>query len=283
MPKIGEIYSEQVAICKKFDILSADLRILIAHNEGFAQQIDVIYHKDDEMKHPNLFLSQVDRLKQGEPVEYIIQESQFLGMNLFVDKNVLIPRGETEELVALLSQKVSEYFDPRNFLVVADIGTGSGAIVLGVKSSFPQWVCLASDIEEGALKVARKNFARYNISVQTECGDALEPYIKNSTKLDIIISNPPYIRDPNDAQQSVRDFEPASALWLKEDNDVYEKIFKEVYQVKKGALLMAFEISPDLVDHLKGLMESYLHDYEYEFLEDLSGLTRFLFVYLREE
>lgn len=283
MPKIGEIYREQYQLSKPFDVLSADLRILIAHNEGFEQQIDVIYHQEDEMKHPTLFLSQCERLRKGEPVEYIINESQFLGMNLYVDKNVLIPRNETEELISILSQKVSEYFDPRNYLMVGDIGTGSGAIILGVKSLFPNWVCGASDIKEDALKIAKKNFDRYSIQVETHLGDALEPWIKNDTKFDILISNPPYILHKEDAQQSVIDYEPDSALWLTPENDVYEKIFANVYKVKRGALLLAFEISPDLVDHLNGLMEKHLHDYECEFVKDLSGFDRFLFVYLKDE
>ena len=283
MPKIGDLYKQQYELCKPFGVLSADLRILIAHNEGFEQQIDVIYHKEDEMKHPSVFLSQCERLRKGEPVEYIINESQFLGKNLYVDKNVLIPRNETEEMVSYLSQKVSSYFDPRNYLMVGDIGTGSGAIILGVKSLFPNWVCAASDIKEEALKVAKKNFERYSIQVDTRLGDALDPWIKDNTKFDILISNPPYILHKEDAQQSVIDYEPDSALWLTEENDVYEKIFRDVYKVKRGALLLVFEISPDLVSHLNQLMEKYLHDYECEFIKDLSGFDRFLFVYLKDE
>ncbi len=283
MPKIGEIYKEQYELCKSFDVLSADLRILIAYNEGFEQQIDVIYHKDDEMKHPSLFVSQCERLRKGEPVEYIINESQFLGLNLYVDRNVLIPRNETEELVSILSQKISSYFDPRNYLMVGDIGTGSGAIVLGLKSLFPNWVFAASDIKEEALNVAKKNFDRYSIQVDAKQGDALEPWIKNNTKFDILISNPPYILHKEDAQQSVVDYEPDSALWLTKENDVYEKIFRDVYKVKRGALFMAFEISPDLIEHLNSLMDKYLHDYECEFVKDLSGFDRFLFVYLKDD
>ena len=283
MPKIGDLYKQQYELCKQFGVLSADLRILIAHNEGFEQQIDVIYHKEDEMKHPSVFLSQCERLRKGEPVEYIINESQFLGKNLYVDKNVLIPRNETEEMISYLSQKVSSYFDPRNYLMVGDIGTGSGAIILGVKSLFPNWVCAASDIKEEALKVAKKNFDRYSIQVDTRLGDALDPWIKDNTKFDILISNPPYIMHKEDAQQSVIDYEPDSALWLTKENDVYEKIFRDVYKVKRGALLLVFEISPDLVNHLNQLMEKYLHDYEYEFIKDLSGFDRFLFVYLKDE
>ncbi len=280
MPTIGEIYYKAIENCKEFGISSADIRLLIAYDENLDQQIDVIYSRDKEMTHPTLFESQYDRLKNGEPVEYIIQEARFLGLKLHVDKRVLIPRGETEELVALVTEKISDYFDPRNYLVCADIGTGSGAITLGLKSAFPHWVMMASDISKDALEVAKGNFAKYKTSVQVVEGDSLAPFIKEMTKIDILVCNPPYIVNENDAQPSVRDYEPGSALWLDKNNSVYEKIFRDIYKVKKGALFMAFEISPDLVEWLTGLMEKYLSRYRYEFVNDLSGDARFLFVYL---
>lgn len=282
MPTIGEIYFKAIENCKEFGISSADIRLLIAYDEGLEQQIDVIYSKDKEMKKPTLFQSQYERLKNGEPVEYIIHEARFLGLKLYVDQRVLIPRGETEELVALISEKIADYFDPRNYLVCADIGTGSGAITLGLKSAFPHWVMMASDISEDALEVAKGNFGRYQIPVQVAEGDSLEPFIKEMTKIDILVCNPPYIVNESDVQKSVKDYEPGSALWLNKENSVYEKIFRDIYKVKKGELFMAFEISPDLVSWLTELMERYLHDYTFEFVKDLSGLDRFLFIHLPE-
>lgn len=281
MPTIGEAIKEAHALYKAQDVSAQDLRYLAMVNEGFEEPIDVLFAKDKEMKHYSLFMEQAKRLAQNEPVEYIVGTASFLRHNLKVTKDVLIPRGETEELVSLISEKVSDYYDPRNYLVVADIGTGSGCIPIGIHDSFPNWLLLASDISSKALEVAKSNFEKENVHVQTLCGDALKPYIENKINLDIIISNPPYILSPLDAQASVRDFEPASALWLKKGESVYESIFRDYKQVKKGDLLMFFEISPDLEEWLKDIMAQYLENYTYSFLKDLNGDTRFLLVHLK--
>lgn len=115
-----------------------------------------------------------------------------------------------------------DYYDPRNFLVCADVGTGSGAIAIALKDAFPNWVILASDISKDALAVAKINFANCDANVQAYEGDALKPYIENHVNLDIIVSNPPYILNKEDAQDSVRNFEPGTALWLDKSKSVYE-------------------------------------------------------------
>lgn len=281
MPTIGEAIKEAHALYKAQDVSAQDLRYLAMVNEGFEEPIDVLFAKDKEMKRYSLFMEQAKRLAQNEPVEYIVGTASFLRHNLKVTKDVLIPRGETEELVSLISEKVSDYYDPRNYLVVADIGTGSGCIPIGIHDSFPNWLLLASDISPKALEVAKSNFEKENVHVQTFCGDALKPYIENKINLDIIVSNPPYILSPLDAQASVRDFEPASALWLKKGESVYESIFRDYKRVKRGELLMFFEISPDLEEWLKDIMAHYLENYTYSFAKDLNGDTRFLLVHLK--
>lgn len=283
MPKVGEVYNKALVFAKENDISGADIRRLIAHNEGYQEQIDVIFNREKEMKNEKLFLSQLEELKKGKPVEYIMHEASFLQNKLYVDENVLIPRGETEELVASITERVRDYFDPRNYLVVADIGTGSGAISLALKQYFPNWLITATDISRGALEVAKKNFAKYGLPIDAIEGDALEPFIKGNQKLDVIVSNPPYILNKEDAQRSVRDYEPASALWLDKNDSVYEKIFANAAKVKKHALFIALEISPDLENWLTLLMNKYLSNYEFEFVNDLNGMKRFLFVFLKDE
>lgn len=279
MPTIAEALKKAYDEGKEKGVMPLDLRLLLMHDEGFAEQIDVLVNKDKEVKNYDLFLSQVKRLENDEPVEYIIHEAEFLQNHLYVDENVLIPRGETEELVAAITENIGDYYDARNFLVCADIGTGSGAIAIALKQAFPNWLLIASDISEPALAVAKKNFESTGTIAQTYLGDALAPYIENKINLDIIVSNPPYIEDPKDAQASVRDYEPASALWLDKSHSVYESIFRDYRKVKRGSLFMAFEISPDLEGWLVDLMAKYLQDYEAKFLTDLNQMKRFLFVY----
>ncbi len=281
MPTIGEALAEAYAECKPYDILARDLRVLIMANEGFHDQIDVIFYKDKEMKKYDLFRQQVARLKNNEPVEYIIGEAEFLQHRLYVDKRVLIPRGETEELVSLISERISNYYEPRQYLVVADIGTGSGCITIALKESFKNWMLYPTDISPDAMEVAKINFAKEGTRCDPLIGDALEPFIERKMNLDIIVSNPPYILNKDDAQDSVKDYEPSNALWMDKDKNVYKSIFENYKKVKKGSLFMAFEISPDIVSYLTDLMKKNLSDYEYEFVNDLNGMTRFLIVFCK--
>lgn len=280
MPTVYQVYLKAMEEGKAFNVLSGDLRLLISYDMGWAEPIDTLFHKDDEMTAEPLFLEQFERLKKGEPVEYIINQARFLHHRLFVDERVLIPRMETEELIANISERILDYYDPRNWLVCADIGTGSGAIAIALKTIFPNWLLTASDISSDALEVAKKNIKEEGIHINTLLGDGLQPYIDANMNLDIIVSNPPYILNENEVQDSVKNYEPVSALYLDKAHSVYEDIFSKCHKVKKGSLLMCFEIGYDLKEYLTDLMSKYLDDYEFEFINDLNGLTRFLFVYL---
>ncbi len=280
MPKINDALKEAWDYGKDKGVEPIDLRLLIMKDEGYTEQIEVLINKEKEMKNYSLFQKQYHQLIDDDmPVEYILHEADFLGQKLYVDENVLIPRGETEEMIAKLSENINKFYDPRMYLVCGDVGTGSGCIPIAIKSYFPNWLTVASDISPKALEVAKKNFHANNINVQTLLGDALEPYIENKINLDIIISNPPYILNEEDAQSSVKRYEPASALWLDKNHSVYESIFRDYKKVKKGDILMVFEISPDLEDYLRSLINKYMDKPEFYFEKDLNGFTRFLFVY----
>jgi release factor glutamine methyltransferase len=281
MMKIWEVYNRAIHEGKNQGVLSADLRVLIAHDQGYNQPIDALYHKDDEMRSLSLFEAQFADLLKGKPVEYIIKEASFLERKFYVDERVLIPRMETEELVANITERIDDYYDPRNYLVCADIGTGSGAIAVTLKSLFQNWIVLASDSSPAALEIAKKNIVSSGFPISTYCGSSLGPYIEGKINLDIIVCNPPYITSEEDTQESVKKYEPASALWLDKDHSVYEDIFRDYKKIKKGSLLVCFEIGYDLVPFLTSLMEKYLFDYEFKFIDDLNGRPRFLFVFLK--
>ena len=281
MASIYDAYLKAMNVGKEHGVTSQDLRVLIAHEMGFAAPIDTLYHKDDEFTKIDQFESDFAKLLQGMPVEYVINEATFLHTKLYVDQRVLIPRMETEELIANLSERIMDYYDPRNYLVCADVGTGSGAILCAIHSLFPNWLLVGNDISEQAIEVAKKNLKDNNVHATLIHGPSLEPYIKSNTKLDVIISNPPYILNRDEVQDSVKNYEPEEALYLDKEHSVYEEIFRDYKKVKKGTLLMAFEIGYDLEEYLTGLMGKYLVDYDYEFVKDLNGLTRFLFVFCR--
>ena len=281
MPKIYDVYLNAMKAGKESGVTSQDIRVLIAHEMGYLEPIDTLYHKDDEFTKIEQFEADFAKLLQGMPVEYVINEATFLHTKIYVDPRVLIPRMETEELVANLSEKILYYYDPRNYLVCADIGTGSGAILCALRSMFPNWLLVGSDMSSAALEVAKKNVQEHNVRANLLQGKSLTPYIEAKMNLDIIISNPPYILNKDEVQDSVKRYEPEEALYLTPENSVYEDIFRDYKKVKKGTLFMAFEIGYDLEGYLMDLMNKYLEDYEYEFMKDLNGLTRFLFVFCK--
>lgn len=285
MAKVIDVYSKAVNEGKEAGVYSSDIRVLLAFDLGFATEIEVLLHKDEEMDETKiqLFNAQFARLLNNEPVEYIVNECKFLEFKLFVDNRVLIPRMETQEMLAILSERILDYYDPRNYLVAADIGTGSGCLAIALKSYFPNWLVNASDISEKALEVAKINVDRHNTRVKLLQGDALTPYIEEKMKLDVIVCNPPYIASRERVQSSVKDFEPETALYLDKENSVYEKVFRDIGKVKKGSILLCFEIDDDIVSFLNGLIDRYIkpiYKAKIDYIKDMNGFDRFLFIYL---
>ena len=280
MPSVGEVYKNCLNKIEDTGLFSGDLRLLIMSHMGYSSQIEVITNSNVEFKDFAGFSLKFEEFLQGKPVEYIVKNSSFLNYDIYVDERVLIPRMETQELIANLSERIYEYFDPRNYLVAADICTGSGCISIALKGLFKNWLITASDISQDALDVAKINFDRYGYPIRVLKGDGLDPFIEANMALDVIVCNPPYIRNKERVQDSVKRYEPELALYLDETHSVYENIFSKYKKVKKGSLLMCFEIDDDIVGYLKDLMDRYLENYTFEFIKDLNGFDRFLFIFM---
>ena len=166
---------------------------------------------------PAAVLAQVPALQQRllahEPVQYVLGHAHFAGLELAVSPATLIPRPETEELLRL----VVDEWSGRPGLRVLDVGTGSGALAIGLARELPQAQVLAVDISAAALAVARRNGAQYAPQVQFEQLDILTevPDLMAGT-LDLLVSNPPYVRESERAQmrENVLAWEPATALFV---------------------------------------------------------------------
>lgn len=158
------------------------------------------------------FTSDLIKLKSGIPLQYVVNEAWFYDLKLYVDNNVLIPRPETEELVALV---IDAYERSPNPLRILDIGTGSGCIPVLLSSKFPKAEVFASDISKEALQVAKKNSKNHQTSVTFLEDDILNTKLKFTEPLQVIISNPPYIAASESAemQSNVTEFEPNIALF----------------------------------------------------------------------
>jgi release factor glutamine methyltransferase len=195
---------------------------VMEHLTGW-KKIDRIVHKQLPLLPPQVEqLEQItDDLLAHKPVQYVLHEAWFAGMNLYVDGNVLIPRPETEELVDWVVEEIRntkyEIRTQPSDLKLLDIGTGSGCIPIAIKKKLPRASVYACDVSEGALAVARKNAATHKTAVEFVQLDFLD----TSTwallpAVDIIVSNPPYIpqQDAATMNKNVLDYEPHLALFV---------------------------------------------------------------------
>ena len=215
------------------------------------------------------------RLNNNEPVQYIVGNVDFYGYIFDVNKNVLIPRKETEELTEKVLKRIQEFTKP----VIIDVGTGSGAIAVTLSKKLDTHV-YASDISNDALEVAKKNSFNNEANVSFLQGDMLEPYIKNNIKVDVIVSNPPYIKENEVIEDVVKNNEPHLALYAKNDGlEFYESILKNAKKVLNDKFLIAFEIGESQANDVKDLAKKYLNDVIVEIEKDLSDKDRFVFVY----
>jgi len=217
----------------------------------------------------------IKRLNNGEPVQYIVGNVDFYGYILNVNKNVLIPRRETEELVEEVINRSKMFDNP----VIIDVGTGSGAIAISLSNELKCRV-YASDISDKALEVAKENSINNNANVTFFKGDMLKPYIENNIKVDIIVSNPPYIKEDEEIEDVVKNNEPHTALYAKNNGlEFYEKILKDAKKVLNDKYLIAFEIGQTQGEDIKTLVLKYLGKVNVEIKKDLSCKNRFIFVY----
>jgi release factor glutamine methyltransferase len=217
-----------------------------------------------------------NRLLHHEPVQYILNEAWFCGLKFYVDRNVLIPRPETEELVEWI---ISNCKFPVDELNILDIGSGSGCISIALKRRLRKAVVEGIDISEEALDVARKNATSLGTDVNFIQMDFLEPGNWNKLpKVDILVSNPPYIPQENKSQMrpNVVNFEPGTALFVPdEDPLVFYKAIAEFGKsnLKDGGAAY-LEIHEELGPSTVTLFQS--HDYTTELKKDMQGKDRML-------
>lgn len=213
----------------------------------------------------------IRRLENGEPVQYIVGNVDFYGYNFIVNKNVLIPRFETEELVDRTIKYVKKYLNDN--LDIVDLGTGSGCIAITLKKELNCNID-AVDISKDALKVAKENSIKNNVDINFIEGDMLKPLSK---KYDVIISNPPYISYNEEIEDLVKNNEPHSALYAEDEGLYYYKeIIKNANNYLKEKAIIAFEIGYLQGAKLKEYASNYFDKVIVE--QDLSGKDRFLFI-----
>ncbi|WP_313433082.1 peptide chain release factor N(5)-glutamine methyltransferase [Siminovitchia terrae] len=223
----------------------------------------------------NRFEEAVKEHAAGKPVQHIIGYEEFYGRKFLVNEDVLIPRPETEELIEAALKKLGTTFKSLSGLKAADIGTGSGAIAVTLKLERPVLSVFASDLSERALQTAKKNAECLNAEVQFLQGDLLQPFIDNGLKLDIIVSNPPYIPAHDELSDVVSEHEPHSALFGGEDGlDFYRRFASELPNVLKEQSLVVFEIGDGQGKDVSLLLEKSFPEAEIDVVRDINGRER---------
>jgi len=199
------------------------------------------------------------RLKNHEPIQYIIGEAQFYGLPFKVNKHTLIPRPETEELVEWILSKQKLITHNSKPITILDIGTGSGCIAISLAKNLPGSKISALDISEEALKVAQQNAELNKVEVEFFQADILKTK-RLPKQYDVIVSNPPYVREleKKQMQQNVLKHEPDSALFVKDDDPLlfYHTISHLAKTNLKANGKLFFEINEYLADELPQLLKN---------------------------
>lgn len=215
----------------------------------------------------------IKELNKGIPVQYIVGNVEFYNTIINVNKNVLIPRFETEELVDKTINYIKKYFKDK--VDILDLGTGSGCIAISLAKNTNACVD-AIDISDDALELAKENAKLNNVDINFIKQDMT---ISNDKLYDVIISNPPYLRDESEVEGIVKNNEPALALYAKDDGMYfYKEIIKNYKNNLKDKFIMAFELGYDQADYLSKFAKKIYPNSEVIIDYDLTGYKRFLFI-----
>ena len=216
------------------------------------------------------------RLAVQEPIQHIIGKTEFLGLEIKVSKDVLIPRPETEEL----TQKVIDtlHAEESKSAKILDIGTGSGCIAIAIKKHVSESTVFALDVSEKAIEVARNNAKSLGADIQFIHANILNKVEENLPSLDIIVSNPPYVTylEKAEMRENVLNYDPHLALFVENEN--YLLFYKAIINFAKSHLKqrgrLFFEINEQFGEEMSILLKE--NDFvEVEILKDFRGKDRF--------
>ncbi|HLR52967.1 MAG TPA: peptide chain release factor N(5)-glutamine methyltransferase [Candidatus Avamphibacillus sp.] len=216
----------------------------------------------------------------GMPIQHLIGYETFYGRDFNVNKNVLIPRPETEELVQHVTSYVREWY-LQDEITIVDVGTGSGIIAITLALEIPQTIVYATDISKEALEVARKNAEKHEANVTFLQGNFLNPIIEQHTKADIIVSNPPYIakEEASELSDTVKDFDPSLALFA--DNKglaAYKEITNQLQQcLNKDSAALFYEIGHQQGMDVKNIIQKEFPKSNPTIIQDINKKDRIVF------
>ena len=232
--------------------------IIIEHYLGITRlELALDPKKEISQKEHQNFNEILLRLQLHEPIQYILGETSFFGLKFHVNNNVLIPRPETEDLVSWILSDLSKN-DPDTSLNILDIGTGSGCIAISLAKNLPLAKLTALDISKPALEMAARNAEMNGVEVQFKNEDVLHLNSLPGT-FDLIVSNPPYVRDleKKEMHRNVLENEPDQALYVRDADPLifYRKITSLANEGLKRGGLLYFEINQYFAEETEQLMK----------------------------
>ncbi len=246
--------------------------LLMEEVNNFHDRTELLLNLDAEMKNEDLFYYYLMEYLSSKPIQYILHKAWFLGETFYVDKRVLIPRMETEEVV----EKVIEIASKLNNPLIYDVCTGSGCIALSLAKRLKTASIIASDISSEALEVANINRNALNIeNVKFIESDLFMKY--PLSKADIIVSNPPYVDKSEILNKMVKDFEPSLALIPPSGNglEFYQRFFISLPSyLKEGGFFIA-EFGTDQKDEIEKMINKFLPNSKVTFFKDISSKDRY--------
>ena len=268
---------EDLLVFAKGHIHSDIAKILLGEiiSKNPLELLNCLDEEIDEEK-TNLYKEAVLAYKEGEPLQYILGKVNFYGNTFYINKNVLIPRFETEELVENTINYIEKYFSEP--IDIVDLGCGSGVIGLTLEKKVSTKSVDLIDISKDALEVTHKNCGYLNSRANVINNDFLNNIDK---KYDVIISNPPYIAIDEEIEDIVKNNEPHLALYAGEEGlDCYDKILKDIKKNLKEKSIIVFEIGCNQANKIKELVNKYLGNVKTEVKKDLSEKDRILFIFI---
>ena len=273
---LGQLYQQALTHVGEGAVDPYSILTLIQHHENIASKDLLLTHLDWPAKHVESFLDSFHRLKQGEPVAYLIGHTTFLKLKLKVNPNVLIPRQETEELVMWILKN----FPQEKNIHVIDVGTGSGAIALALKSQRPTWKILATDISPSALQVAKDNAESLKLDINFRLSDGFQSMSPHDARsFHLVVSNPPYVKTTSELHPFVNDHEPHLALIANPTTKFYEQYLLEAKPFLNSKAVFAFEIGPDLATLLPSVVQAIYPQAKMTILKDINLKNRFVIIY----